>query len=150
MCASCIPMPQNLRPCAGRAKSFAAIDYQAPFQVPVFPFGRVFVLRACLPRDALSNQLKCHLELIRADEAGMLTRLRQRWNSSGVKPRRSATSSSVSAIASPYPMWIVRAEVGSFTCLRHVGGNKLARSYAAEQMRIVQSGSVREDLLRAA
>jgi putative SOS response-associated peptidase YedK len=27
---------------------------------------------------------------------------------------------------------------------------KLARSYAAEQMRIVQSGSVREDLLQAA
>ena len=27
---------------------------------------------------------------------------------------------------------------------------KLARSYAAEQRRIVQSGSVREDLLRAA
>ena len=27
---------------------------------------------------------------------------------------------------------------------------KLARSYAAEQMRIVQSGSEREDLLRAA
>ena len=24
-------MPQNLRPCAGRAKSFAAIDYQTPF-----------------------------------------------------------------------------------------------------------------------